>query len=383
MEGPPRCEAGGDDFGASAAVIEGGRGLNTLLRMIGVDLPIFQAPMAGTATPALAAAVSNAGALGAIGVGPVGAESARRMIRETRAASDRPFHVNVFCNGPAVADPEREAAWLALLAPVFARYGAAPPARIREIYSSFVEDDAMLAVLVEERPKVVSFHFGLPSADRIAALRAAGIVLFATATSLAEAKAIAAAGIDAVVAQGYEAGGHRGVFDPDAPDDRLGTIALTRLLVRNLDIPVIAAGGIMDGAGVAASLLLGASAAQLGTAFVGCPESAADAGYRAALRGVGAEHTVMTKAISGRPARCLANRFTALGAEVDPAAVPDYPIAYDAGKALNAAAKAAGETGFGAQWAGQGAPLARALPASALVAELRAEMDRALGRGDG
>jgi nitronate monooxygenase len=155
-------------------------------------------------------------------------------------------------------------------------------------------------------------------------------------------------------------------------------VALTRLLVRESDVPVIAAGGIMDGVGVAAALALGAVAAQLGTAFVACPESPADAGYRAALLGPPAEHTVMTSAISGRLARCLANRSTALGAGVERGAVPDYPIAYDAGKALHAAAKAAGEFGYGAQWAGQGAPLARSLPAAELVAQLRGEMERAL-----
>ena len=181
-----------------------------------------------------------------------------------------------------------------------------------------------------------------------------------------------------MVAQGYEAGGHRGVFDPDLPDDRLGTLALTRLFVTRLDLPVIAAGGIMDGAGIAACLTLGASAAQLGTAFIACPESSADAGFRAALLGPGALHTVMTSAISGRPARCLANRFTALGDAVDVRTIPDYPIAYDAGKALHAAAKAAGEFGYGAQWAGQGAPLSRSLPAATLVAELRSEMEQAL-----
>jgi nitronate monooxygenase len=232
--------------------------------------------------------------------------------------------------------------------------------------------------LLAERPAVVSFHFGLPDRERIEALRAAGIVLFATVTNLDEGRAVAAAGIDAVVAQGYEAGGHRGVFDPDVQDDQLGTMALTRQLVRNLDTSVIAAGGIMDGAGIAAALTLGAVAAQLGTAFVACPESSADAGFRAALLGPPAEHTVMTSAISGRPARCLANRFTALGGAVDRQSIPDYPIAYDAGKALHAAAKAAGEFGYGAQWAGQGVPLARALPAGELVARLRNEMEDAL-----
>ena len=158
-----------------------------------------------------------------------------------------------------------------------------PPARLTEIYQTFLTDDAKLAVLLAERPAVVSFHFGLPGRDRIEALRTAGIVLLATATNLEEGKAIAAAGIDAVVAQGYEAGGHRGMFDPRGPDGRLGTMALTRVLVKKLAIPVIAAGGIMDGAGIAASLALGAAAAQLGTAFIACPESSADAGYRAAL----------------------------------------------------------------------------------------------------
>jgi nitronate monooxygenase len=151
-------------------------------------------------------------------------------------------------------------------------------------------------------------------------------------------------------------------------------MALTRLLVRQLDVPVIAAGGIMDGAGIAAALRLDASAVQLGTAFVACDESIADAGYREALASDAANHTVMTRAISGRPARCLPNRFTVLGAGISPRQIPAYPIAYDAGKALNGAAKAAHEAGYGAQWAGQGAPLARALPAADLVAALAREI---------
>jgi nitronate monooxygenase len=357
--------------------------MDPFLRKLGIELPIIQAPMAGVSTPEMAAAVSNAGGLGSIGVGAINAEATRRMIAEVRARTDRPFQVNVFCNRPAKADGAREAAWLARLGPEFARYGATPPERLTEIYQSFLTDDAKLAVFLAERPAAVSFHFGVPARDRIEALRAAGIVLLATATSLEEGKAIAAAGIDAIVAQGYEAGGHRGVFDPGGPDERLGTAALTRMLVSALDVPVIAAGGIMDGAGVVAFLALGAVAAQLGTAFIACPESSADAGFRAALLGPGAEHTVMTAAISGRIARCLANRFTAVdldGLAVDGelGTVPDYPIAYDAGKALHAAAKAAGEFGYGAQWAGQGAPLARALPAAELVARLRGEMEVAL-----
>ena len=354
--------------------------MDSLFRKLGIALPIVQAPMAGVSTPAMAAAVSNAGGLGSIGVGAVDAQTTQQMIAAVRSATDRPFNVNVFCHQPAVAHEAREAAWLARLEPEFARYGSKPPPRIKEVYQTFLTDDAKLAVLLAERPAVVSFHFGLPAPNQIEALHAAGIVLLATATNLAEGRAIAAAGIDAVVAQGYEAGGHRGVFDPDEPDDRLGTLALTRLLVSELDLPVIAAGGIMDGAGIAASLALGAAAAQLGTAFIACPESSADVGFRTALFSPSAKHTVMTAVISGRPARCLTNRFTALGETIDPKTIPAYPIAYDAGKALQVAAKAAGEYGYGPQWAGQGAPLARAVPAGDLVARLQSEMEQALGR---
>jgi nitronate monooxygenase len=345
-----------------------------LLDLLDIDSPIIQAPMAGVSTPEMAAAASNAGALGSIGVGATNAQGAHRMIAAFRERSRRSLNVNVFCHAPARPDPAREARWLEVLGPEFARLGAMPPPSLTEIYRSFIEDDELLAVLLAERPKVVSFHFGVPSRERIAALRGAGIVLFGSATSVAEARVLLAAGLDAIVAQGYEAGGHRGVFDPDADDDRLGTLALTRLLARGTDRPIIAAGGIMDGAGIAAALRLGASAAQLGTAFVACDESQADSGYRAALESDAAHHTVMTRAISGRPARCLANRFTALGRNVAPGDVPDYPVAYDAGKALHAAGKAKGEFGFGAQWAGQGAPLSRPMPAGELVALLRREV---------
>jgi nitronate monooxygenase len=345
-----------------------------LLETLGIDLPIIQAPMAGVSSPAMAAAVAAAGALGSIGVGATDAAGASRMIAEVRARSTRSLHVNVFCHRPPQPDAAREANWIEHLRPHFERFDAKPPERLREIYRSFVADDAMLAALVAARPRAVSFHFGLPSDERIRALREAGIALIASATSVAEGRAAQSAGVQAVVAQGYEAGGHRGVFDPDAPDDCLGTLALTRLLVRELDVPVIAAGGIMDGAGISAALRLGAAAAQLGTAFIGCPESDADAGHRALLASDAAHHTVITRAISGRPARCLANEFTRLGAAVSCQQIPAYPIAYDAGKALNAAAKAAGETRYGAQWAGQGAPLARSLPAARLIAALSGEM---------
>jgi nitronate monooxygenase len=349
----------------------------TLLARIGIELPIFQAPMAGTSTPAMAAAVSNAGALGAIGVAAETPEGAGKMIRATQALTNRAFNVNVFCHKPATANAAMEAAWIARFRPEFATLGAEPPGSLREIYQSFRGNDAMTALLLETRPAIVSFHFGLPEEAQIKALKHAGIILFGSATSLSEAQKLVDAGLDAIVAQGYEAGGHRGAFDENASDDRLGTFTLIHLLARRLSLPVIAAGGIMDGVGISAALRLGAVAAQLGTAFVGCPESAADQGYRAALASDAANHTMMTRAISGRPARCLANRFTKIAETVADSDVPSYPITYDLGKALHAAGKAKGEFGYGAQWAGQGAPLSRPMPAAELVKLLAEEMKAA------
>jgi nitronate monooxygenase len=345
----------------------------TLLETLGIDLPIIQAPMAGTSTPALAAAVSNAGALGSLGFGSSSVEVARTAIHETRALTQRPFNVNLFCHLHAEPDPARDAAWLDALAPEYRRFGAEPPPTLREINVSFRDNAAMRTMLLEERPAMVSFHFGLPSEATIRALREAGMRLLASVTSLSEARQIESAGLDAVIAQGIEAGGHRGVFDPSAPDEALPTATLTRLLVRETRLPVIAAGGIMDGAGIAAVLALGAQAAQLGTAFVVCPEAATPAGNRALIFSPAAEHTVLTAAVSGRPARGIVNRFETL----DKALIPAYPYAYDAGQKLIAAARAAGSTEYVAQWVGQGAPMARALPAAELVALLRQEWEQA------
>ncbi len=351
----------------------------SLLDPLGLTVPLIQAPMAGVSTATMAAAVSNAGGLGSIAVGAGTPADAKKMIADVRRLTDRAFNVNVFCHRPARANLARDDGWRARFGELFARFGRTPPGSLCEIYTSFVVDQEMLRVLVDARPAVVSFHFGLPTAEAIGALRSAGAILLATVTSVMEAEAVAAAGVDAIVAQGYEAGGHRGTFEADAIDDRLGTLALVRLLVQRQKLPVIAAGGIMDGAGIAAALSLGAAAAQLGTAFIRCPESSADAAFRAALTSSAADHTTMTRAISGRPARCLANAFTRWAANVDDADVPEYPLAYDLGKSLNAAAKAAGEYGFGAQWAGQGAPMSRSMPAGDLVATLAKELAAARG----
>lgn len=342
---------------------------------LALRVPIIQAPMAGVSSPEMAAAASNAGGLGSLGVGAMGCEEARLAIRRFRQLSSGPVNVNVFAHPPAQLDPAKDRAWLAQLSPLFRQFNAQPPKALREVYSSFLSDPDMLAMLLEERPEVVSFHFGLPSPAQLPALRQASMMLIATATNPAEARAIESAGLDGVIAQGYEAGGHRGSFDATAADAGLTTIALTRLLIRTVRLPVLAAGGIMDGAGIGAALALGAAAAVLGTAFVGTHESLASPAYRARLFGPEARHTAMTAVISGRLARCLDNDFVRWGAHVRAGDIPAYPVAYDAAKALHAAATAAGSSEFGAHWAGQGAPLARAMPVRKLMQCLEAELE--------
>src|SRR5699024_5964083 len=253
------------------------------LSRLGIKIPIVQAPMAGTATPELAAAVSSVGALGSLGLASSTVDEARQAIIRTRKLTPNPFSINFFCHQPAVADPAREAVWLRYLAPLFAEFDVEPPQSIEAPYPSFLENTAMQDMVLELRPAVVSFHFGLPPRDMIVRYKEAGIILMATATKLSEAQAIEEAGLDFIVAQGWEAGGHRGVFVPDDQDRELTTMSLLTLLGQRCKLPIIAAGGIMDGAGIRAVRRLGACAAQMGTAFIACPESAASDAYREAL----------------------------------------------------------------------------------------------------
>ena len=333
-----------------------------ILGKLEMRVPVIQAPMAGVSTPALAAAVSNAGGLGNLGLAAMTADEAAAALAETRRLTDRPFGVNLFCHQPQPRDTAAEARWLDRLAPHFARVGAAPPESLTPRYPSVLESDALLAVVLADAPALVTFHFGLPRPDQTAALRERGCLLGATATSEAEGRRIRDAGFDLIVAQGWQAGGHRGIFDPTGPDERLTTLDLVRRLATP-GLPVIAAGEIMDRADSRRALQAGAVAVQCGTAFLLAPEAATSPAHRAALA---QGETAMTRAISGRPARCCTNDFTAIPDEE----TPGYPVTYAAGKALDTAARVHDVTGYGAHWAGTGCARAVARPAAETVGAL-------------
>jgi len=345
----------------------------SLVQLLNTTYPLIQAPMAGVTTPALAAAVSEAGALGSLGLASASLDQARSMITETQRLTRKPVNINFFCHRPTTPDHAASQAWLAHLRPMFEEFGATPPSELKDIYRPFPDYQDMLELVLETRPAVVSFHFGLPSQEYIDALKNAGIVLMASATTPAEARQIEAAGIDVLVAQGYEAGGHRGVFEPEKGDAQYGTFALVHMLATQSALPVVAAGGIMDGAAIKAALALGAAGVQCGTAFILCPESAANAAYRKALQSERAYDTRVTTTLSGRAARGLRNRLYIDEPASARPPTPGYSMTYDAAKALNAAASSRGNDEFAAQWAGQAAALARAMPATQMVQTLVTE----------
>lgn len=348
---------------------------NAFLQRLGLRYPIIQAPMAVVSTPALAAAVSEAGGLGSLALGASSVEQARQLIAQTQALTDNAFNVNVFCHLTPKRSQANEQAWVDYLSPQFSQFNTQPPEQLGEIYLSFLDNPEMLALFLEMKPPVVSFHFNVPSVEVINQLKAQGIYTMAAATNLQEAQAIEKAGIDAIVAQGIEAGGHRGMFDVQADDDELTTQELVKLLVQHTHLPIIATGGIMNGQDVKAALDNGAAAAQLGTAFLLCPESATNAGYRANLKQQTADNTTLTAAISGRPARGIVNSFIKTGAQYDLSKLPDYPIAYDVGKQLNAAATKAGSDEYAAHWAGKNVAKVREMPAAELVKVLVKELE--------
>jgi nitronate monooxygenase len=342
----------------------------TLNALFSIELPIVQAPMAGSQLSPLAVAVSNAGGLGSLPCAMLGAEAIRKEVAAIRAGTSRPFNVNFFCHTPPEPDATREAAWRAALAPYYAELGAdagaipSDPGRL-----PFA---AETAALVEElKPPVVSFHFGLPPADLLARVRTSGAKILSSATTVEEALWLEAQGVDAVIVQGLEAGGHRGHFLSRDLTAQMGTLALVRQVVDAVRVPVIAAGGIADAKGVAAAMALGAAGAQVGTAYLLCPEAATTPLHRAALRSDGARHTALTNVFTGRPARGIVNRVMREIGPLSPMA-PEFPLALNAISPLRMRAEAAGSSDFSPLWAGQNATGCREISAGELTRQLAA-----------
>jgi len=344
----------------------------TLPSLLGIEFPIIQAPMAGSQGSALAIAVSTAGALGSLPCALLSLESMRDELHAIRGATSKPFNVNFFCHAVPQPNAEREAAWRRALAPYYAEFGldigAVPTGPGRSPFS-----DEAANVLAPFKPAVVSFHFGLPSPALLDRVRSWGSKLVSSATTLAEARWLESMGVDAVIAQGLEAGGHRGMFLGDDLTSQVGTLALVRQLVDALDVPVIAAGGIADAHGVAAALALGAAGVQVGTAYLLCPEATTSAVHRAALQSDAARHTALTNLFTGRPARGVVNR---LMRELGPisAAAPAFPLAAAAIGPLRAKAEAQGSGDFTPLWAGQNVTGCKAVPAAQLTRELAAQI---------
>lgn len=343
----------------------------TLLQQLEIKHPIFLAPMAGVSTPELAAEVSNQGGLGSLGLGANTAQSAREQILKTQTLTEKSFQVNFFCHHPEQINSQTSTQWIEYLRPQFEKFGEQPPQNLNCIYPSFLDNDDFLNVVLETKPKAVSFHFGIPHPHQIQALKDAGIITMVSATNLVEAQAIEAAGIDIIIAQGIEAGGHRGIFNKTF-DAAIKTSDLVHLIVQHCKRPVVAAGGIMNGAQARHMLSLGATAVQLGTAFVQCPSSNASAEYRKAL--FNESVTQISASLSGRPARGLLNHWHTQIDLPDRPPQPEYPYTYDLAKQLNAIASKNKDYGFGAFWAGSNVSQIRELDAADLVNQLVVEM---------
>ncbi|MEP7057990.1 MAG: nitronate monooxygenase [Caldimonas sp.] len=338
--------------------------------LFGIELPIIQAPMAGVQLGALAVAVSNAGGLGSLPCAMLTADAMRTELAALATETRRPFNVNFFCHEPSAPDAAREQAWRAALRPYYDELGLdpaqAPAGPGRTPFSA--EAAASIEAL---RPAVVSFHFGLPAPELLARVRGCGAKIIASATTVDEARWLEAQGVDAVIAQGLEAGGHRGMFLTDDMTTQLGTFALLPQVVRAIRVPVIAAGGIADARGIAAALALGAAAVQLGTAYLLCPEATTSTVHRAALRSPEAAHTALTNLFTGRLARGIVNR---LMRELGPvgSAVPRFPLATAVIAPLRAKAESLGRGDFSPLWAGQNVGGCKPIPAGELTRELAA-----------
>jgi nitronate monooxygenase len=343
----------------------------TLVRLLGIELPIIQAPMAGVQGSALALAVSSAGGLGSLPCAMLSLDAVRNELSATSQTA-RPFNVNFFCHTPPAFDAEREAIWKAALSPYYRAFGIDPesipagPGR--------APFDAEAAELLSEfKPAVVSFHFGLPSPELLTRVKKAGSKILSSATTVDEAVWLEAHGADAIIAQGVEAGGHRGMFLSDDLTTQVGTLALVPQIVQKVRVPVIAAGGIADSKGVAAAMMLGAAGVQIGTAYLLCAEATTTALHRAALKSEAARHTAMTNVFTGRPARGIVNRVMR---ELGPisTAVPAFPLAASAIAPLRAHAESRGSDDFSPLWSGQNNSGCKEISAADLTRELAADL---------
>ena len=341
-----------------------------LTDFLGIGLPIIQAPMAGAQGSAMAIAVSNAGALGSLPCAMLTADGLRKELELIKTQTSKPFNVNFFCHTAPVADAGRESAWRAALTPYYKQYGI-DPAGIptgpgRAPFSAEFAD-----VLEQVQPTVVSFHFGLPPADLLKRVKSWRSKIFSSATTVEEALWLEAHGVDVIIAQGVEAGGHRGIFLSDDLTTQVGTFALLPQIVRAVKVPVVAAGGIADAQGVAAAMALGAAGVQIGTAYLLCPEATISAIHRAALKSEAARHTALTNLFTGRPARGIMNKVMRELGPINSGA-PAFPLATSAIAALRAKAEAKGSGDFSPLWSGQNATGCKEVPAAQLSRELAA-----------
>jgi nitronate monooxygenase len=342
-----------------------------LQQLLGTDLPIIQAPMAGVQLNALAIAVSNAGGLGSLPCAMLTPDAMRKELDAIKAGTGKPYNVNFFCHTPPAPSAEREAAWRKTLGPYYQEHGI-DPATIaagpgRAPFSAEAAD-----ILEAFKPRVVSFHFGLPSPELLARVRSWGSKVLSSATTVEEARWLEARGVDAVIAQGAEAGGHQGHFLTDRPM-QVGTFALLPQIVRTVKVPVIAAGGIADAGGVAAAMALGAAGVQVGTAYLLCPEATTSKVHRAALKSDVAHVTALTNLFTGRPARGIVNRIMRELGPINPAA-PAFPLGTSAIAPLRAKAEAQGSGDFSPLWSGQNATGCKEIPAAELTRELAASL---------
>lgn len=342
----------------------------TLQQLLGIELPIVQAPMAGVQGTALAVAVSNAGGLGSLPCAMLDVSAIRTELATIKAQTTKPFNVNFFCHVPPAPNAEREARWRDALAPYYAEFGidahTIPQGAGRNPFN--VE---AAQVLSEFKPGVVSFHFGLPSAELLTHVRSWGAKVWSSATTVEEAHWLEAHGVDVIIAQGLEAGGHRGMFLTEDLTAQVSTFALLPQIVRAVNLPVVAAGGIADAKGVSAAMALGAAGVQVGTAYLLCPEATTSPLHRAALKSDAARHTALTNVFTGRPARGIVNRVMR---ELGPisAAAPAFPLAPAAVAPLRARAESQGSGDFSPLWAGQNVSGCKEIPAAELTRQLAA-----------